>query len=98
MDNQLVLHADNHDVLRRPPFSTAATKIRDGPFFHGNILGARASSRALYNELFPPPVRLETKDDTALLLVFDRGEGDEVRDRSGKNPPAKIHGATWVGL
>lgn len=65
-------------------------------FFQGKILSVRASSKALYTEPFQRPWRLDSKDDTALLLVFDQGEGNEVRDRSGKNPPAKIHGAAWV--
>jgi hypothetical protein len=65
-------------------------------FFRGSIISVRASSKALYTESFQRPWRLDSTDGSTLLLVFDRGEGSEVRDLSGSNPPARIHGAAWI--
>ena len=86
-------------VPSRHPLLIGADTNADGhpeAFFHGKIHGVRASTRAMYNESFPRLWRWESNADAALLLIFDRGEGDEVLDSSGKNPPAKIHGANWV--
>ncbi|MCE9557258.1 MAG: LamG domain-containing protein [Planctomycetes bacterium] len=86
-------------VPSRHPFLIGADTNADGhpeAFFHGKIQSVRASTRAVYQEPFSRPWRLESGEDTAMLLVFDQGEGDEVGDRCGKNPPAKIHGASWV--
>jgi len=64
-------------------------------FFRGSIRIVRASNTARYRESFQRPYRLSSGDGTTLMLEFNQGAGDEVRDQSGKHPPAKIHGAVW---
>jgi len=65
-------------------------------FFQGDIMAVRATAQALYQESFSIPRRLESKNETTLLLIFDGGAGNQVRDRSGKTSPAEIHGAAWI--
>ncbi len=65
-------------------------------FFHGTIEQVRVSLTARFSSNYTPPGRLESDDDTALLLHFDAGKGTVVRDSSGKRLVARIVGAEWV--
>jgi len=64
--------------------------------FRGMMRSVRASNTARYRESFQRVYRLEPEPGTTLLLDFSEGSGDEVKDRSGQTPPAKIHGAVWT--
>jgi hypothetical protein len=68
---------------------------RPEAFFRGTIRSVRASSTARYRDSFQRLYRLEPDQETTLLLDFSEGSGEEVKDRSGRTTPAKIHGAVW---
>ena len=64
--------------------------------FHGELDEIRVSSVVRYREKFTPKPRLETDADTLALYHFDEGEGDVLKDSSGKDRDGKITEAKWV--
>jgi formylglycine-generating enzyme required for sulfatase activity len=64
--------------------------------FHGDLDEFRVSSVARYHETFTPKSRFEPDADTLALYHFDEGEGDLLKDSSGKERHGKIDGAKWV--
>ena len=64
--------------------------------FHGDLDEFRISSVARYHDTFTPKPRFEPDADTLALYHFDEGEGDVLKDSSGKDHHAKIMAAKWV--
>jgi formylglycine-generating enzyme required for sulfatase activity/serine/threonine protein kinase len=64
-------------------------------FFHGRMEQFRVSKTARYVLPFTPG-ELKTDDETLALYDFTTGQGDVVKDVSGRSPDGKIVGATWV--
>lgn len=73
----------------------ANPKARDVTF-QGDIDEVRVSSGERYQENFTPKPRFEPDSDTIALYHFDEGEGDVLKDSSGKDKHGKIQGAKWV--
>ncbi|MGI8977760.1 MAG: protein kinase domain-containing protein [Pirellulaceae bacterium] len=64
--------------------------------FHGVIDEVRISNVARYDKDFTPKTRFETDKDTLALYHFDEGQGDVLKDSSGRNHHGTIVGAKWV--
>jgi len=67
--------------------------------FAGMIKAVRVSQAAIYTHDFQPPTVLDAgSKSTKLLLRFDRGKGEEVRDAVNANIVAQVKDAEWVNL
>ncbi len=64
--------------------------------FAGKIDEVRISRAARYSSEFKPLRRFEPDADTLALYHFDEGQGDVLKDSSGKGHHGKIVGARWV--
>jgi len=64
--------------------------------FVGDIEEYRVSRGVRHTENFVPPRHYEPDDDTLLLYNFDDGNGNVLRDRSGKGHHGMIVNARWV--
>jgi hypothetical protein len=67
-------------------------------FFEGLIKAVRISGAPLYTQNFTPPADLVAERNTALLLKFNAGHGDTVRDSVNKKLTARIKDAEWVKI
>ena len=65
-------------------------------FFEGRLEQLRVSGTARYVLPFKPDQSLGADADTLGLYDFTTGEGEVVRDVSGRSPDGKIVGAKWV--
>ena len=67
----------------------------DSPFT-GVIESVRISKTARYTNSFIASFDFHADDDTLMLLKFDQGDGESVKDLSGNGNDGIIRGAEWV--
>lgn len=65
-------------------------------YLQGIIEEVRISRVARYTSDFKPERRFENDDLTLALYHFEEGQGDVLRDASGKDHHGRIRGARWV--
>ncbi len=64
--------------------------------FPGDVAAVRVSKVARYREGFKPEARWAADEGTLLLMMFDEGAGESVKDLSSHGNHGRIEGATWI--
>src|SRR5207247_916955 len=87
--------AGMRDVVPYLPCRIGGEDIGRGTFV-GEFRAVRLSHAARYDKDFVPTTRFETDRHTSALYHFDEGEGNVLRDRSGRAIHGSVTGGRWV--
>jgi len=83
-------------IIAAPLIPSLGGNPGGGDHLVGRLSAVRFSKIARYSSTFVPPRVLESDADTLATFRFSEGQGDILKDSSGKNHHGKIVGAKWV--
>jgi len=104
-EDEGMLYLDGRRLVQKIPvrlFESVAEPILlgcgpRGPY-HGLVDDLRISRKVRYDGVFKPEDKLESDEETALLLNFNEGEGNMAFDRSGSENHAYLYGTSFHSL